>query len=310
MSLLNRRVILVENFRLKFLCKLDHSFNNSEARLASFHAFRSDISSFLGPILSKSKPGSDFISLQWIHQCFDVIPLIHNAFSQLVVGIDYPMSKWKAIVSDEYLNYTLKILEFLNIVSVSLSHLDFSRLSFSHALALHQNSPSLTSGNLQESRANKPDRFLKVEDSKKRKECLGFGKEYIIHEALMIMKKSGILLFGIIISGLSSDARNYLGVRISAMELNDPFLENLDSNFNQEIVENGCVIKEIKEINQEVAAQAHLNDGNQGLSAKLEALERFLQSMGKQNETLFSDVLETRNKLLDNFRYKEEHGKY
>eukprot|EP00257_Ricinus_communis_P023877 XP_015583988.1 uncharacterized protein LOC107262485 [Ricinus communis] len=115
----------------------------SEAFSASLQAFRSDVSSSITRLLLNSKPGGlEIMSLEWIQECFQVLPFINKAFAKLVVEIDYHMSEWKAKSMEAYLKYSLDLLDLLNSISSSLSYLGQIRLALSHALSLVESSPS------------------------------------------------------------------------------------------------------------------------------------------------------------------------
>ncbi|KAG4169741.1 hypothetical protein ERO13_A12G100450v2 [Gossypium hirsutum] len=95
------------------------------------------------PIALNLKPGSEISSFLWIQQCYELLSLINTTLAKLVVDIGYPVNRWEVISLHQYLNYSFHLLELLNSVSSSLSHLTHARLSFALALTLLQNSPSL-----------------------------------------------------------------------------------------------------------------------------------------------------------------------
>ncbi|KAK5775981.1 hypothetical protein PVK06_043938 [Gossypium arboreum] len=95
------------------------------------------------PVALNLKPGSEISSFLWIQQCYELLSLINTAFAKLVVDIGYPVNRWEVISLHQYLNCSFHLLELLNSVSSSLSHLTHARLSFALALTLLQNSPSL-----------------------------------------------------------------------------------------------------------------------------------------------------------------------
>lgn len=93
----------------------------SKALSASLEAFQSDVSGCLNRLRLNSKPGSELLSLTWVRQCFGLIPVINRAFAKLVVDIDYPISKWEIASVEEYLKYSLILLEpFENSKSVDI----------------------------------------------------------------------------------------------------------------------------------------------------------------------------------------------
>ena len=139
-------VLLIEKIS-KLYSKLEnhhhHHHHKSEALSASLQAFQSDVSNILNQLSLNSKPGSEILSLPWILQCFGLLPSIHRAFAKLVVDIDYPISKWEAASVEEYLNYSLSLMELFNSMSSSVAYLGHARLSLAHALSLVENSPTL-----------------------------------------------------------------------------------------------------------------------------------------------------------------------
>lgn len=320
-------ILLVEKFgrAFRFPSRLDHHHHHpshdDEALLASssLRAFKSEVSKLLNQILKEGKPGSEFLSLAWCDKCFEAIPMIHRAFAALVVDIDYPMAKWDAVAADEYLNYSLDVLDLLNKVSFSLTHLGQARLSLAHGLSLlaNSNSPSSASKHLLPVCPKQHiGKDLKLHGPKgKNEENPGSGKDSVIREALLIMKSAGILLLGFMISGLCGDGNLYFGIRNSTGRLADPSVTSLDSILSKEISENGCMIKEVREVNAAVAGIAASPRTHHGsndaaakeLSTKLEVLESFLKNLGKQTDNLFSGVLAARNKLLDTVRHKQKN---
>ncbi|XP_027157979.1 protein BPS1, chloroplastic-like [Coffea eugenioides] len=309
-------VILVEKLgrSLKFHHRLDHNnhpnHDAEEALLASFQAFRSKVSKLLSQIMMEAKPGSEFLSLAWVHRCLEALPMIDKAFAKLVVDVDYPIGKWEAAASEAYLKHSLNVLELLNKISSSLSHLSQARLALAHGLSLIESSPSLALKHLQKIQPNDLGNDFKVEGIKRNEEQFSSRKESIIHEAMMIMISSGLWLFGIMISGLCSDVKPYFLMRKSAHNLHDPSLESLDSLLSEEIRQKS-MLKEIKEVNEaaaELATEIAHRKGDAAaeiLGRRLQVLEKVLQKIGKQTDCLFSEVLLARNKLLDTIRLKK-----
>lgn len=310
-------VILVEKLgrSLKFHHRLDHNnhpnHDAEEALLASFQAFRSKVSKLLSQIMVEAKPGSEFLSLAWVHRCLEALPMMDKAFAKLVVDVDYPIGKWEAAASEAYLKHSLNVLELLNKISSSLSHLSQARLALSHGLSLIESSPSLALKHLQNIQPNDLGNDFKVEGIKENEEQFSSRKESIIHEAMMIMISSGLWLFGIMISGLCSDVKPYFLMRKSAPKLHDPSLESLDSLLGEEIRQKKSMLKEIKEVNEaaaELVAEIAQRKGDAAaeiLGRRLAVLEKVLQKIGKQTDCLFSEALAARNKLLDTIRLKK-----
>lgn len=318
-------VLLVERFgrAFRFPSRLDHPSHDRDEEVllaSSLRAFRSEVSKLLTQILT----GSEFLSLAWYDKCFEAIPLIHRAFAALVVDIDHPMAKWDAVAADEYLNYSLDVLDLLNKVSFSLTHFGQARLSLAHGLNLFQNSNSPSSSSSSAAAAAKhllpvcPKRIgkdLKLHGSKGIEENTGSGKDSVIREALLIVKSTGILLLGFMISGLCSDGNIYYSVirTNSTGGFADPSVTSLDSILSKEIskANGGCMVKEVREVNTAVAALTRTShgchDAAKELSSKLKVLESLLKNLGKQTDNLFSGVLAARNKLLDTVRHKHKN---
>lgn len=319
-------VLLVERFgrAFRFPSRLDHhpSHDRDEQVLlaSSLRAFRSEVSKLLTQILA----GSEFLSLAWYQKCFEAIPLIHRAFAALVLDIDHPMLKWDAVAADDYLNYSLDVLDLLNKVSFSLTQFGQARLSLAHGLNLFQNSKSSSSSSSSSAAAESKyfvpvcpkqiGKDLKLHGSRGIEENSGSGKDSVIREALLIVKSTGILLLGFVISGLYSDGNLYSSVirRNSAGGFADPSVTNLDSILSKQISDNGgCMVKEVREVNSAVAALTRTRhgcrDAAKDLSTKLDVLESLLKNLGKQTDNIFSEVLAARNKLLDTVRQKHKN---
>lgn len=313
-------VLLVQklSFSLKHSSKLDnHQKTKSKPLLASLQDFRSDVSSLLIRLSANSKPGPEFISLKWVHQCFEILPFVNNAFAKLVVAIDYPMSKWEVGSIEEYLNYSITLLQLLNTIISSLSHLGHARVSLSHALSRVESSPFAAL-----KRSLKEIRPAEVQDCKfdgfgkcNKERVVCSGKESIVHQALLVMNSIGSWVCGVVLSGLNSDATPYIEMKKSTNGFIDisPGLVALDSMVGKEILENRVIVKEVKEVNETVAcvvsAVAHGEDeysaAAKELERRLEALEEALKGVDEEANNLFSEVMAGRNELLDNLRRKK-----
>ncbi|CAI9102937.1 OLC1v1001333C1 [Oldenlandia corymbosa var. corymbosa] len=320
-------VILVQKLgrSLKFHHRLDnhsHPANNhdsEEALMASFQAFQSEVSKTLGQILAEAnKLGSSFLSLEWIQQCLEKLPMIERAFAKLAVDLDYPMIKWEQSASDAYLKYSLNVMELLNKISSSVSHLSQGRVGLAHGLGLViANSPSLALKNhLQGIKPKDPGNGFKVEGVKtvqpdeEAEAKVICQKESIIHEASGIMIGSALRLLGIMISGLCSDVKPYLEARNLAGKLQEPSLQSLEFLLDQEIKQKKNTVKEVKEVNDaaaELVAEIGRGKGDpaaEKLGRKLEVLEKILERIAQQTDRMFSEVLAARSKILDTIRHK------
>ncbi|KAJ7949224.1 protein BPS1, chloroplastic-like [Quillaja saponaria] len=305
-------VLLIEKFA-KLYSKLENHYHHHhqhdhhlfEELSASLEAFRSDISSFLNQVALSWKPGSEILSFSWIQQCFGVLPIVNKAFAKLVVGIDYPMSKWEAGSIEEYLNYSLSLLELFNSISSSLSHLGQARVSLSHGLSLVENSPSLETEHL---RPIQPSDFCKnfgKEISKEDDKEMNFSdKELIVHQALKEMKEIGFWVCGIVLSGLCNNAQPYMNmIKMVGGFVNSSVIK-LDTRISEAFIEKRVVSKEIKELNDAVAClvAAPVNgrsDAAKEFNTKLDMLEKQLEDLAKEVNHLFTKTLAERNELID-----------
>ena len=308
-------VLLVDKIS-KLYSKLEnhhHHHHHSEALSASLQAFQSDVSNCLNHLSLNSKPKSEILSLPWILQCFGLLPSIHRAFAKLVVDIDYPISKWEAASVEEYLNYSLSLLELFNSMSASLAYLGQAKLSLTHALSLVENSPSLAVERLkaiQPRSFNKDFKDGEVKEDRKERSCS--GEERNIHQALMVMKSIGFWVCGIVLSGLCSDSKPYLEMRKLVCGLVNSSSDGFDSSICEVVMETNCVFKDVKELNDAVAClNAALVNGENSeaakdLKGKLEVFEKLLEGLQKEVDHLFSEVLDGRSKLLDCLRPQKE----
>ncbi|XVE76768.1 hypothetical protein DITRI_Ditri13aG0007300 [Diplodiscus trichospermus] len=313
-------LLLVERI-CKLYSKLEnhhhHHHHQSEADVLSvaLQAFRSDVSNCLNQLLN-SRPRLEILSLPWIQQCFELLPLINKAFAKLVVDISYPMSCWEVASVDEYLNFSFPLLELLNSVSSSLSHLQHARLSFAHALNLLGNSDSSPSLAIKHLKAIQPQssskdygkQEIKEDDDEKFSSC----KERVVHQALMEIKKISFWVCGVVLASLSGEAKPYLEIKQSIAWLNNALLIDVDSCISDVIVEKGEVLKEVKEVNDAAASLASAivsggsSDAAKDLERNLGVFEQQLEALEKQVDDLFSTVLASRNELLVHVRQHQQ----
>ncbi|RYR22207.1 hypothetical protein Ahy_B03g067483 isoform B [Arachis hypogaea] len=201
----------------------DH-YNQPEKFLASLHAFRSEVSRFIGHLsLDVLKPGGGpssseilFLSLTWIEKCFGILPFTNKAFANLLVDIDYPLSTWEVGSIEGYLSYSLCLLEIFNSISSSLSHLAQSRLSLVHRLSVLEDSSlpsSMATKHLKpiepccsNFNVNFANELSKESDQGR----IFSGKEWVVSEALKEMKSLGFWVCGILLSGLCSNNKPYM----------------------------------------------------------------------------------------------------
>ncbi|KAL2536801.1 Protein BPS1 [Forsythia ovata] len=282
-----------------------NNHQTSEALSASLKNFRSQLSNFLNQLVLKSEiPESEYLSLPWFHHCYDMLHMSNKSFAKLVVDIDYPMSKWGNAATEEYLNYSFNLLELLNSISSSLSHLSQAKLELSHALSHVPNSPSYAIHRLKKIQLKGPRNNFKVEILAKSEEIVCSKKERVILQALLVMKSTGLWVLGLVLSGLCSDH-----IKPSVALLDDSLPEGVESRLCKLIIEKKGVMEEVKELNNAVAHLAEVTpserwkDAAKDMEKRLEVLENSILGIEKQTNYLFSEFLAARDKLLDYFRH-------
>lgn len=286
-----------------------HHHHPSEAFSASLQAFHSDVSNCLSKLSPNSDLGSEFLSLVWLQQCFEQLPIVNKAFSKLVVEIDYPISKWEVSSIEDYLNYSLNLLEFVNSISSAISQLNQTRVSVSHALSIIENSPEKLK-RLKEIRL-KDCKDLRIKGIGESKQKISTEKGFVLHQALLVLKSTGLWVSSVLLSGLCSDVKPYMDIRQSAGGFILPTLNALDSSVCKEMMENRGIVKEFREINESVdyliSAMANgktVADSAKELKRRLEVIEKVLKGIGEAANQLFSEVMAGRNELLDILRQK------
>ncbi|KAL8496102.1 hypothetical protein ACS0TY_019992 [Phlomoides rotata] len=300
-------VLLVQKLgrSLKFPSMLENRPLNSHTLSESLRNFRSKIWDFITQNLLKPDQESNFLSLTGFNTCFQLIHTTNSAFAKLVVEIDYPMSRWGAKLTEDYLTYTLNLMELLNAVNSSVSHLRQAKLSLHHAVSLLQNSPSSDqSKHLKNIPPNTLIKELKFERPVKVvQEKSGCDQESVLLQALIVSKKIGFLALGFVVSGLCGDAKPYMDVRKFSGGFDDSVIKDLDSRFCKEV---GGIMGEVKGVNNACAVVSTGRCSDEPvdeLKRRLKVLENSIQIIEKQSNNLFSQVLSERNKLLDNFRF-------
>ncbi|KAI3739152.1 hypothetical protein L2E82_29549 [Cichorium intybus] len=277
----------------------------SEASLASLHAFRSHVAGNLHRVLESLKLGSGFLSLKWIHKCFQMLPILNTAFAQLMADIDYPVSSWEAGSIEEYLDYTINLLQLLNAISSSLSHLNKARVSLSHALSLVERSPAMAVERMREIPMHDSTKGFKAsgsEEERNRNE-----KEKIFHEAIMVLKSTGFWVCGVVLSGLTSDARPVIEIMRSGVVV-DCSLIPLDSIFRKKILEERGLVKEVEAVNESVRLIVSKgicdSDAAMELKRRLELVGNGLQGLKEEEGGLFAEVMAARNEVIEKLRIR------
>ncbi|KAK4379737.1 hypothetical protein RND71_001599 [Anisodus tanguticus] len=292
---------------------MENHHHNSEALLASsLQGFRFDVSKILNKVLPipepRTEPEFQFLALAWIQKCLDVIPLIHRAFAKLVVEIDHPMNRWGKTQVEEYLGYSLNLLELLNSVTSGVSHLSHAKLCISHGLNLiEKSSDSLALEHLKEVQPYDLGKEFIVEGKiTENEESSCLGKDLIISRSLWILKSISLWVFGVLLSGICGNVKPYMELRKSAGLFDDSLIRGWDSVLAKKVAENCGVSKEVKEINEiATALKAAIANGEvvKELRRRLKDLEDLMQTIGKKTNDLFSEVLSERGKFLDSLQH-------
>lgn len=294
-------VLLVQKlaFSLKHLSKLEnHHHHSSEPLSVSLQTFRSDVSNYLTKLSTNSDPGSEFLSLKWIQQCLEALPIVNKAFAKLVADTNYPMNKWEVSSIEEYLNYSLSLLEFLNSISSAVSRLSQARFSLSHALSLIGNFPEKLKP-LKEIKYKDFHKDLKVNGIEERKGKFSSEKDMIFHQAMLILMNIGLWVYGVVVSGLCSDVEPYMEMRKSARGFVFPPVMVFDLSVWENMMENGGIVKELKEVNDAVANGENAKELQM---IKLEVIEKVVVGIKEETNLIFFEVLAGRNELLDILR--------
>ncbi|KAF9675548.1 hypothetical protein SADUNF_Sadunf09G0043600 [Salix dunnii] len=290
-----------------------HQRQQPEALSASLQAFRSDVSNCVNQLCLGLTPGSETLSLSWIQQCFQLIPSINKAFAKLVVDIDYHMSKWKSQSVEEYLRYSLNLLDLLNSISSSLSHLGEVRLSLAYSLSLVESSPSSAIEHIKAIEFNSSIKNFKGQDNiADEKEIPCSGEEWIINQALIELKSVVFWACNVLLAGLTGDAKAYLEMRNSTGMFSNSSVIKLDMSVSEAITDRGVVLKEVKELKDaaDCVAAATANEKvsylAEEMQRRLKELEQLLDGLEKEVNSLFSKVLAGRNELLDGIRHTQQ----
>ncbi|KAL8555336.1 hypothetical protein ACS0TY_003227 [Phlomoides rotata] len=268
---------------LKFPFNLDNHHHNSEALSASLHHFRSKI--ITHHILSKPRNESESSSLARFHSCFELMRVSSKSFADLVVEVDYPTTRWGGEATEEYLNYTLNLLNMLNSISSSVSHLNQAKISILHGLSLVRNSQSSAGKYLKKIATSNLGKDLGVKASTGIEIRAGSDeKERVILEALMILKKIGFLAIGLVLSGLDCSTKPYL-----EFGTDDPLNRVLESRFCKEMREMEGPMEEVNGVNRAIEQlYGSISSGTSDeaaakeLKGRLEVLENSIQSIDKE----------------------------
>jgi hypothetical protein len=288
----------------------DHH-QQSEGLSESLKAFRSEVSKLINELALDSKPGSEILSLFWIQKCLGILPLINKAFAKLTLEIDYPISKWKVDSIEEYLSYSLCLLDLFNSISSCFSHIERARLSLIHALQVFENSPASDTSNSNHLKAIKPSCLNTKfgEELCKRSDKVRFfsDKEFVVNEGLKELKKFGFWVCGILLSGLCSDVKPYIEVKKMVGGFDGSLIFTLDSKISEELGEKKLILKEVKEVNDAIdyvldASDEVKNDAVNELEIKVNKFVEVFDAVKSEVDDLFSKVMALRIELIDHLR--------
>ncbi|KAI3683019.1 hypothetical protein L1987_83477 [Smallanthus sonchifolius] len=276
----------------------------SEVNLAYLQTFRSLVSENINRALETLNLGSEFLSLTWIHQCFQMVSMINNGFAKLMVEIDYPVSSWEAGSTEEYLDYTINLLDLLNYISSSISHVNQARVLLTHALSLMETSPVLAVERMRE--IKKHDSIMEFKASGGEHIQMNMKeKELIFHEALMVIKSTGFWVCGVVLSGLKCEVNPMMEISGNTVSMDSP-LKDLDSIFRKRFMEEGGIVKEVEGVNESVRLIISIgiddSDGGMELKRRLKVVGNGLTGLKEEEECLFRSVMTARNEVLETLR--------
>lgn len=275
---------------------------------AVLEALQAEVSGGLERLVPGSNPDVQFPSLCWAKQCLGVLQLMNGALAKLGVKMNLSVSGWESDFVEGYLTYSFNLLELLNSISVSLSHLSQSRLSLSHALTLLESSPPCAAA---EHLAPILPRQVQVKDLETDGERVSHGNEPVSQRALRLMEGVGYWVCGIILSALSGEQKAFLETRKWGIGSENPSLVGLDLGCHELILQKGCVPREVEEINESVASLITAIEGAQDerksaaaeeLQNKLTVFGKLVHEINEEIDHLFSEILTSRNEVIDCLR--------
>ncbi|XP_058772948.1 uncharacterized protein LOC131647046 [Vicia villosa] len=225
------------------------------------------------------------------------------------------MSQWEVDSIEEYLNYTMSLLDLLNCISSSFSHLGQARLSLAHGLSLtmmeKEKSHSLERKHLKTIQpsgcfSSNFGRYLHTKDQKAKNFS---GKEWIVHEGVKEMKSTGFWVCGVLLSCLNGDCNPYMELRKTAGGFESSLVATLDFKISGKLVKKKPSFCEIKEMNNGVAylvaGDEVRHDAAKDLQRKLCELNKLFDDISKEVDNLFNDVMNQRTKLVNGSRLQK-----
>lgn len=291
-----------------------HFRNMSENDLASLQAFRSQVSEKLNRLLESLKLGSEFLSLTWVHECLHMLPMINYDFAKLMVEIEYAMSTWESSSIDEYLDYTINLLELLNSISSSLSHVNHARVLLVHALSLMESSPVIAIERMKEIKKHDcVKEFKAMKGDHMERNGNGNEKEWIFHEAMMVLRSIGLWVCGVVLLAFQNDDKPIMEMMKNGVFV-DSSLMALDTIVKKKFMEEGGFVKEVEGVNESVrlVVASGIIDSKDGmeLRRRLELFGNGLKCLKDEEEGLFGSVMAARNEVLETLRRYNNNNKH
>ncbi|CAK8534464.1 unnamed protein product [Lathyrus sativus] len=272
--------------------------------LSSFHSFQSHVSKLISQLALELKPESN-LSLSWFQRCFGLLPFINKAFAKLLVDNDYPITQWDVDSIEEYLNYTMSLLELLNSISSSLSHIGQATLSLAHGLnmTLAETEARMYLKAIQPSGCYRTN-FSRHLHTKDKKAKIFSGHKWIVDEGLKEMKSIGFWVCGVLLSCLYGDCKPYMELRKTAGGFENSLVGILDFKISEKLVKKKPSFCEIEEMNNGVALLVDgdevRHDAAKDLQGKLCELKKLFDDISQEVDHLFNDVMIQRTKLVCN----------
>ncbi|RHN66390.1 hypothetical protein MtrunA17_Chr3g0090391 [Medicago truncatula] len=197
------------------------------------------------------------------------------------------MTKWNVDSIEVYLNYTMSLLEVLNFISSSLSHLGHSRLSLAHGLTLVEKKKSLSLAR-NHLKAIQPAGCFST----------NFGKSFHTQDDKANIS-TGFWVCGVLLSCFYGDAKPYMELRKIVGGFENSIVSTLDHKISEKIVKKMPCFSEIKEMNKFVARLVA------GDEVKDDATKEFQRNLcgdiSAKVDHLFDDIMNQRTELVDGF---------
>lgn len=275
----------------------------------SLHTFESEISKSLSQLSSSE------INLPWIQKCLQILPAINKAFNNLVMDLDYPITKWEMISTDEYLASSLNSLEYLNSINSSLTQLSQANMVLTHGTTLVKQQETLKPiQNLSWNSSTEKNSYYRNEVKEEKELKFSSEKEWIIHQALLIKRTIWYWVCKVIDSSIHGDVQTEMNKTELSAFSSSPLISLQLSKICEQIKENeGSVLKEVDDVNGSVVRLSKADFKSEPLSGAVNELKGKLEVLGTRVENfkddvnkLFSEVLTGRNEFLDSFQQRKQ----